>query len=264
MGAITLFRQDAFSLLESLESGSVDAAITDPPYGTTDIFWDKAPDWERLFAELFRVLRPHGTLVMFSAQPLASELIRLNRKAFRYELIWQKTTPVGILDSGKRPLRSHENMLVFIRQYRGAGNKLLSVYNPQKWQGLPVKASARSIEGGRIGHYKSVRHTRVTEDLQKGLRHPTSVLTFANRHGGKSWHPTAKPVELLRWLVRTYSNPGQLVLDPFFGAGSAALACASEGRRFVGSELHLPYVETAASRLASDCPGADVSVRLLG
>jgi site-specific DNA-methyltransferase (adenine-specific) len=225
--------------LPSLKSDSVDLLLTDPPYGTTSLVWDKKVDWERFWAEAHRVCKPLAPMILFASGKFVPELINSNFTRYRYELVWEKTLAVGHLDANRRPLRAHEWMLVFTQAFRG------STYNPQMVEGKPhttggVKKKPEHYGGG-FNEIKKV----VTN-----LYHPRSVLKYSNKVHGKSLHPTAKPLELVEWLVRSYSNAGDVVLDPFSGSGTTLAASMIAGRRGIGCEISPEYYETAKQRLA--------------
>lgn len=237
---------DGLAMLLAREAGSLAAVITDPPYGTTALPWDRAIDYLAFWRAVDHAVTDTGMVVVFCAQPMMIDLVTSNRRHFRYELIWHKTMPVGFLDAGKRPLRVHENIAIFCRRWRGARNRLLGTYHPQFTQGKPYQKRAAS--GTRCAHYGEVRSQGTgSED---GRRYPIDVLTFPNRAGGKSPHPTAKPVELLKWLVATYTNPGDVIGDPYMGAGSTGVAAVALGRGFVGAEINEDYYRVACARIA--------------
>jgi DNA modification methylase len=244
--SLRLHEGNCFNHLASLPDASIDLMVTDPPYGTTALAFDQQRiDWAAWWGEVHRVCKPTAVMVCFAAQPFATDLINSNRKHFRYDIVWEKTNAVGFLSANVRPLRGHELMLVFCRQFGARRSEAKSVYNPQLTAGAPYTRKPRPVPA----HY----HQRNTLDPgyeNTGTRHPTSVLRVAR--DVPSLHPTAKPVELLRWLVRSYSHPGQTVLDPFMGSGSTGAACAIEGRNFVGIELDAQYFAVASKRLKVD------------
>ena len=226
---------DAFDLLASLADGSVDLTVTDPPYGTTAHSWDVAPDWGRLMAELLRVTR--GVTCVFSQMPVAVDLVNAARDAFRYQIVWRKTKSQGYLDANRRPLRAHEVILVF--REKGYGE-----FHPQMREGFePYFLPHGADRSAAYGHHGA--HLSESD----GSRYPIDVIDFANVDSGAGGHPTRKPTDLLRWLVRSYSSEGALVLDPFAGSGSLGEACALERRRFVGSELDETFHAMAAERI---------------
>ncbi|MEQ1645253.1 MAG: site-specific DNA-methyltransferase, partial [Pyrinomonadaceae bacterium] len=206
-------------ILPTLPEASIDLLLTDPPYGTTSISWDKKVDWSRFWKEARRVCKPLAPVVIFASGKFVPELLASNPKEFRYELIWEKSRAVGFLDANRRPLRAHEQILLFTQSFKG------STYNPQKVVGKPHKNGG---EGKRAVHYGGTRGR--TAEVITNLYHPRSVLKYGNQIKGKSLHPTAKPLELVEWLVRSYSNAGDTVLDPFFGSGTTLAASMIAGR----------------------------------
>jgi site-specific DNA-methyltransferase (adenine-specific) len=233
---------DALTLMRTLPDRSIDCIITDPPYGTTALKWDRSIDWAEFWREAKRISKPSTIHALFAQQPFATDLINSNRQAFRYEIIWEKTLALGFLDCNKRPMRTHELMLVFCE-----GLWKTSTYNPQKTPGKPYEKRS-----GKQGGQVYGQHSSVTTD-NTGDRFPRDVLKFSNR-SAKSLHPTQKPIDLLQWLVATYSNPGDLILDPFLGSGTTAIACQELGRHFIGGDSNPDYVAIARDRVAQTAP----------
>lgn len=232
---------DAIELMRTLPDGSIDAVISDPPYNTTKLKFDCAIDWQAFWAEANRVCKLTAPMVMFAAQPFATDLINSNRKAFHYELIWEKTMPTGFLDANRRPMRAHENILFFCRKWYS------STYNPQK---TPTTRQLRKRKNGRSNHYGA--HGKSDSD-NHGLKHPRSVLQFRNVNRGfdpDAVHPTQKPIDLVKFLVGSYSNPGAVILDPFLGSGTTAIAAIETGRNFIGIERDQSYHAIALERIA--------------
>lgn len=238
----TLYRGDCFKILPKIPARSIDAVIADPPYGTTDLPWDVSVDLKAFWSEVGRVLKPCGVVVLFSQQPLTTDLINSNRKQFRYELVWAKNRATGHLDAKRRPMRAHEHVLVFSDKFKG------TTYNPQKTPGKPY--TSRSHASRHYGH-----HTPTVTRNETGERYPRSVLHFAGAPLERGMHPTQKPVDLLRWLVLTYTHPGERVLDPFSGSGTTGVACALEGRAYVGIEQDASYARLQRRRLRDACRG---------
>jgi site-specific DNA-methyltransferase (adenine-specific) len=247
MDEIQLIQGDTFEVMETLESGSVGAIITDSPYGTTSLPWDHKINLPRWWELAKRVIRPGGAIVMCSAQPFTTDLIVSNRKWFRYELIWKKTAPVGFLDANIRPMRLHENILVFCETFRRSndGKRAAMTYNPQFTVGKPYTKKGKPK---RCNHYNFEGIER--EVVNDGRRYPVDVLEVPNR-GGPSYHPTQKPVELMEWIVRTYTNPGEVVLDPYVGGGATMVACKNAGRRGIGIDRAGEYLQITRERLAA-------------
>lgn len=228
------------NILPNLPDRSVDLLLTDPPYGTTNLSFDKLKvDWKEFWAQARRVCKPSAPMVLFASGKFVPELLNSNLKEFRYELIWEKNLAVGFLDANRRPLRAHEQMLIFTQTFRG------STYNPQMTEGKPYTKK----KGGHTCSHYGKPSGKVKDVRYSGLRYPRSVLRYSNATGGKSMHPTAKPLELLLWLVQTYSNRGDLVVDPFFGSGTTLAAAALTNRRGIGCEISEEYFETAKNRL---------------
>ncbi len=235
---MTIMQGDALQTMLSIPAGSVDAIITDPPYGLTAASWDAAPDWPEFFAACWRVLKPAGALIVFSAQPTAAELICLEKARYRYEWIWEKANAVGILNANRMPLRAHEHILVFYRK-------------APTWNKVPIpNQRGRRFRYAQSRHptatYKSALNTgAVCED---GSRCPRSVVYYAREQ--HTVHPTQKPTALVRMLIEQYTLPGQLVLDPYMGSGTTLVAAAEVGRRGYGIELQADYVTIAQQRVA--------------
>lgn len=232
---ITLYHADYRSILPLLCPGSIDTLITDPPYATTNLPWDKAVDWPFFWGEADRLCIRAAPLVLFSSGKFTHDLIQTNPKIYRYELIWEKTKPVGFLSANVRPLRAHENILVFARKFKG------SAYHPQMIKGKLHSRGTGDRHTKHYGHYRAVPKT------ESDLYYPRSILRFGN--GGPSLHPTQKPLELMEWLVRTYSPRNRTILDPFAGSGSTLLAARLNGRKAIGIELSESYCEVIAKRL---------------
>lgn len=208
-----------------LLTGPFDAVIVDPPYATTQIDWDKALDWPCVWQHIERLLAPNGNVLIFSAQPFTTDLINSKRDWYRYELIWRKTTATRFLDANRRPLLSHEHIQVF---NPGRGH-----YAAQRvFVGNRGKNADRHSPGEHYGQAHQLSSYR-----DDGWRHPTTVLDYAkpNRHLRRS--KTEKPIDLLRWLIRSYVPEGGSVLDFTMGSGTTAVAGALEKRTGAGIEI---------------------------
>jgi hypothetical protein len=217
---------------------SVGLLCTDPPYGTTNLAWDKKVDWKYFWPCVERLCKVYAVMGLFASGKFTHELIATNEKNFRYELIWEKPMPVGFLSANRRPLRAHENICIFARRYKD------SVYNPQFIKGKIHKVGGGS--GDAVGHYGARRLSTTRETDQW---HPRSILRFSKGVGNRGLHPTQKPLELMLWLIKSYSNPRHLVLDPFMGSGTTLVAAKMSGRRAIGIEMNEAYCEVAAQRL---------------
>lgn len=237
---IGLLEGDCLEWMEFLPAGSVDLILADLPYGTTNAPWDSVIPLDRLWTCYRRLARPGAAIVLLAQTPFDKVLGASNLAQLRYEWIWEKTNATGHLNAKRAPLKAHENVLVFYDRQ--------PTYNPVKTSGHPRK---QSRGGGRqselYGEHKTAgRHYDSTE------RFPRSVLTFASDKQTSNLHPTQKPVELMRYLIRTYSNPGDLVLDNVMGSGTTGVAAVREGRRFLGIEKDPGYFAAASARIESE------------
>lgn len=231
---LEIYNEDCLVGMDRIKEDSVDLILCDLPYGTTNCPWDTVIPFEPLWAQYRRILKVRGAVLLFATQPFATDLINSARKMFRYDLVWEKTAPVGFANAKRMPLRSHELILVFYRK--------LPIYNPQGLVKLEKPIVTHRSKGD--GVYKSMSGICV----QEYTNYPRSVFHFPNRKGPR-YHPTQKPVELIEHLVRTYSNSGDLVLDNCMGSGTTALACLNSGRRFVGFETDTNYFKAAQKRI---------------
>lgn len=229
-----IYSMDCFEGMGLIEPGSVDLVLTDPPYGTTRNTWDKLPDIDRLWISIKSVLRTGGAAVMTSQTPFDKVLGVSNLSWLKYEWIWKKIQATGHLNAKKAPLKQHENVLVF------SGSSLDKMtYNPQGVSSKPPEYHIRTRTSSNYGN----QHDYISEFRN----YPKDVLEYGP--DPIKLHPTQKPLELMRYMVRTYSNPGDIVLDPFMGSGTTAVACVLEKRNFIGFEMDEEYFNSANKRL---------------
>lgn len=233
--SVQLLHGDCLELMKEIPDGSVDMVLCDLPYGTTRNKWDSVIQFEPLWDEYLRVCKPNAAIVLFSQMPFTATLVNSCRDLFRYEWIWQKTQGTGHLNAKKMPMKIHENVLVFYRN--------LPVYNPQWGSGDPYTATYST----HSSNYGKQRDNITT--VNDGKRYPTDVIQFPKQASDRHLHPTQKPVTLLEYLVKTYTNPGDLVLDNCMGSGSTGVACINTGRRFIGMELDKGYFDIAVNRI---------------
>lgn len=224
---------DWLALAQALPDNSVDLCLSDIPYNTTQLAWESEIDLVEWWQQMRRVMKPHRAVVMTGSQPFTSRLVMSNSAWFRYEWIWEKPIATQFLDAKTRPLKAHENVLVF---YGGQ-----PVYNPQMTKGTPYETNPKAPPTSIYGS-----HYRIAT-LNEGQRYPRTVLQFENERG---YHPTQKPVALFEYLIRTYTRPGDLVFDPFVGSGTTALAARNTGRHWITGDLSPEYVGIARARLA--------------
>lgn len=230
-----LLQGDCLELMERIPDGSVDMILCDLPYGTTACKWDTVIPFEPLWAHYKRIIKSNGAIVLFSSEPFTSALVVSNVKNFKYKWIWQKEQGVNPLIAKKQPLNDIEEICVF---YKKQCN-----YFPQFEEGKPYIQTRD--KNSRVCEVNG--HTfRETTTVNKGTRYPKRVLRF-NRQTGI--HPTQKPVALLEYLIRTYTNSGETVLDNCMGSGSTGVACMNTNRNFIGMELDPNYYSIAQQRI---------------
>jgi len=227
--------------MRGMADASVDAVICDPPYGVTSCKWDAVIPFAPMWEQVKRIAKPRAAIVMFASQPFTSALVMSNPTWFRYTDVWDKRLAVGHLNAKSRPLRQHEDICVF-----SGGTLGNFTYNPQMRTGvLRDKGGYQHSEC-----YGAQRSVKIVNDQY----HPTSLISIARVQPGTNDHPTQKPVALMEYLIRTYTNEGETVLDFTCGSGSTGIGCINTGRNFIGIESHEPYVEIARRRLADAAP----------
>lgn len=236
-----IYYGDCLTIMKQIDNGVIDAIITDPPYGMTDLDFDKKElNWKLFWKEVKRICKPDANIILFSQQPFTTDLIISNKKNFRYEIIYEKSCATGHLNVGHRPLKNHENILVF-------NNKIKkTTYNPQKKEGKPYYS--KPSRDNR--HYSSLA---IPTNNKDGLRHPLTVVKFCNHISKKATtHPSEKPLKLLEYLIKTYSNENDTVLDCFAGSGTTGVACIKHNRRYILIEKDKNYFEECQNRIISE------------
>lgn len=250
---IRLQQGDCLELMKDIPDKSIDMILCDLPYGLTKCEWDIPLDMESMWKEYKRIIKDHGAILLFSIQPFTSDLIQSNRKMFRYEIVWKKTQPLGFLNANRMPLKTHENILVYYKH--------LPTYNPIKRVIDEEEAKRRMVNIGRKRIKKTNRcvlygNVKEQDYIDDGTRYPGDVIEFSNWNGSLfgnlkkvTKHPTQKPVPLLEYLIKTYTNEGDIVLDNCMGSGSTGVACVNLNRNFIGMELEEEYFEIAKERI---------------
>lgn len=221
--------------LTEISDASVDMILTDLPYGTTACSWDSIIPLDELWEQYNRVVKENAAMVFTASQPFTTILASSNIKNFRYEWIWQKPQGTNPMNAKIMPLKSHENILVFY--------KTKPTYNPQMTKGTPYGGfkSETSTIGEVYGKAKSVHR-----DNPEGTRYPKTILSFKQEKG---LHPTQKPVSLMEYLIKTYTNEGDVVLDSTMGSGTTGVACVNTSRKFIGIEKDPKYFQIAYDRI---------------
>ena len=230
-----VYHTDLLTLCSAIPPQSVDMILCDPPYGTTACAWDTVIPFEPMWAAFKRVIKPRGAIVLTASQPFTSALVMSNPRWFRYEWVWLKEQGKQPQMANRRPQKAHESVLVFSAE--------APVYYPQFWKDAPYNKKAATKPQSKThapGFYGLEKRNQV-------LRYPMSYLYFATETG---LHPTQKPVALFRYLIRTYTQPGELVLDPTCGSGTTGVAARQEARHFIIGDSSAEYVEVARRRLA--------------
>ena len=219
-----VIKGDCLEIMKDIPSKSIDMILADLPYGTTQNDWDSHIPLNKLWKLYERAIKNNGIIVLTSQGKFTARLIMSNEKLFKYKIVWQKSKPTNFLNSKKQPLRAHEDICVFYRKQ--------PTYNPQMSNGLPYNKGTRKNQlTGSYGDFKPV------EVKSDGKRYPLDVIYFKTAESeGPIYHPTQKPVGLARYLIRTYTNEGDVVLDNVCGSGSFLVAAVLEDRNFIGIE----------------------------
>lgn len=231
---VLLFNEDALKVLHKLPDKSVDLVLVDLPYGTTSCKWDSIIPLDKMWKELNRICKVNSAMVFTAQQPFTWKLCASNPEDFKYELIWSKPNATNPFRAKYAPMKKHENILIFYKKQ--------PVYNPQMETGKPYKWNSRR-SGGEAANILQKKDTPINNT---GTRYPSSILPIKQERG---LHPTQKPVELMEWLIKTYSNEGQTVIDFTMGSGTTGVAALKNNRKFIGVEMDEKYFDTAVSRM---------------
>ena len=232
-----LFQGDCLDIMPLIPDKSVQLILADLPYGTTQCKWDSVLPFDKLWYEYERIITDNGAIVLTASQPFTSALVMSNPKLFKYDLVWDKVNRyTGFLNANRMPLRRHENVLIFYKK--------LGTYNKQMGEGKPydAKRSGSGYEG--VGKYK------IKDGKNDGQRNPHSILSIkADVKTEIGLHPTQKPLELMKYLIKTYSNENDMVLDNTMGSGTTCLAAKELNRKFIGIEKKVKYYDLAVARV---------------
>lgn len=245
----TVSHMDIFDLCDCLEDESIDMILCDLPYGITACSWDTVIPFEPMWEAFKRIIKPRGAIVLTASQPFTSKLVMSNLEWFKYEIIGHKTCATGFLDCKRKPMKAHENILVFADGQ--------TIYNPQMKSGIEHKRNADRNYNNQTPNYGQFKAMR---EYKSNQYYPTSVIkmgapegqkvTYAHRPNKIKTHPTQKPVALFEYLIRTYTQAGQVVFDPCVGSGTTAIAARNTGRNFICGDSSEEYVRVARERLA--------------
>ena len=236
-----LYQGDCLDVMKNIDDESIDMILCDLPYNTnkrrtTWNLWDCEINLDELWKHYNRIIKGNGAIVLFSQGLFSAQLIMSNPKNYKYEWIWQKEQGTGFLNAKRMPLRNHENILVFYKKQ--------PIYNPQMREGKPYTTT----KGSKSSNYASTDKIVTTEN--KGERYPLTVLNF--KRDKDKFHPTQKPIDLLEYLIKTYTNEGMMILDNCMGSGSTGVACMNANRKFIGIELDENYFNIAKERIENN------------
>ena len=239
---VELYKGDCLEVMKTIEDKSIDAIITDPPYGTTACKWDSVIPFDLMWEQLNRIIKPNGAIVLFGSQPFTSALISSNYKMFRYEWIWKKNIPTGFTMAKTSPMKLHENIIVFSNgklTYNTKGNYLK--FNPQKTKReKPIKGYA--VESDFLNDTTFDKKERIYTH-----KNPVSIIEYKKVKNGL--HTSQKPVELMEYLIKTYTNENETVLDFTMGSGTTMVACQNTNRNGIGIEMDENYFNIANKRI---------------
>lgn len=231
-----LMQGDCLELMKEIPNLSIDMILCDLPYGTTQCKWDSVIDFKELWAQYTRIAKDSAAIVLTSMQPFTSALIMSNPKMFKYDWVWEKGSATGFLNAKKQPLRAHESVCVFYKKQ--------CTYSPQFTHGHERKTATKKTVNSEC-YGKAIKVT----DYDSTERYPRSVQFFSSDKQKVNLHPTQKPLALMEYLVKTYSNEGDTVMDNCMGSGTTGVACANTNRKFIGIELDENYFSIAKKRL---------------
>lgn len=243
---LRLFHDDCFNIFPQLEGNSIDLVLCDMPYGTTACKWDIALDLGAMWKELKRITKNKAAIVLNANQPFTTTLINSNINQFKYCWVWHKTCGSGFLNSHQRPIKYHEDIVVFSSGASAVGGDNM-LYNPQGL--IPYNKTLKNREDRDRSDTIRSRRSRTcgSEYIQEYKNYPTTVIKFPN--DGTKQHPTQKPIALMEYLIKTYSNEGDTVLDFCMGSGTTGIACKNLNRKFIGIEKEKKYFDIAVKRI---------------
>jgi len=239
----TFVNADCFDVFPFIEDKSIDAIICDLPYGTTACKWDSILSLDKLWKEYERVIKDNGVIVLFGSQPFTSTVINSNTKLFKYELIWDKVSTSSGVMAKKQPMKCHENIMVFYKKQ--------PTYNPQMYKGTQWKRGGKNRNTPQI--YGDIKSIGKPKNDGTDMKYPKSIITFSNANRNNRVHPTEKQIYLMEWLVKTYTNEGDMVLDNTMGSGTTNLACIKLKRKSIGIEKEKQYYDVAVRRASEYC-----------
>lgn len=249
LGTSTLVNAECISAMKEIPDGSIDLVLCDLPYGTTACKWDSIIPFEALWAQYKRIAKPNAAIVLTASQPFTSTLVASNLPWFRYSWVWVKNTPGGFAQAKNKPMPKHEDILVFSSGKTGHASQCSNrmPYHPQGL--IPFGKEVKNSKSHRASAFESRKNARASY-VQEFTCYPDSVLEVACERDGA--HPTQKPVALMEYLIRTYTDKGDTVLDNTMGSGTTGVACVLTNRKFIGIEMDTDYFNIAADRIQNE------------
>ena len=236
---VELYKGDCLEVMKTIPDNSIDAIITDPPYGTTACKWDSVIPFDLMWEQLNRIIKPNGAIVLFGSEPFSSALRMSNIKNYKYDIVWDKvSTSSGVL-AKKRPLNDHELVSIFYSKQ--------PTYNPQMQKGKKWSRGGKMKKSAEV--YGEIKDIGKPKNDTTDLKYPKQISVFSNANRNNRLHPTQKPVALMEYLIKTYTNENELVLDFTMGSGSTGVACKNTNRNFIGIEKDDKYFEIAKNRI---------------
>lgn len=238
------FNNDCLFVMPLIPDKSIDMILCDLPYGTTQCKWDAVIPFDSLWEQYNRIIKKNGIIALFGSEPFVSALICSNLKQFKYDWIWHKPAGVGFLNAKRMPLRNHEHIAIFCN---GSSS---TKYNPQKWQSTPYSKMQKTVGlSDCYGNFKNERNAS-----KDGTRYPNSIIFGISNAKKEGLHPTQKPIELFEYLIKTYSNEGDTILDNCSGSGTTGVACIKNERKFIMIEKNKQYFDIGIERVEKiDC-----------
>ena len=242
---IQLFKGDCLEVMKSIPDKSIDAIITDPPYGTTACKWDSVIHLDKMWEQLNRIIKHNGAIVLFSAQPFTTSLISSNYKYYKYNWTWDKKSATGGQFSRKQPMRRLEDICIFYKNQ--------CTYNPQLEN--KEKKYIRYIKNDYLNNTEHIKDTKnfspnsKTRTIPENKKYPSNLISISSGSHKTKIHPTQKPVALIEYLIKTYTNENETVLDFTMGSGTTGVACKNLNRKFIGIEIDDKYFSIAENRI---------------
>lgn len=240
----TIYNQNCLEGMQKLPDKSIDLILTDPPYGTTEADWDKAFDINTYFDEFRRLITDRGAIVITAVFPLAIDLIHENRDIFKYDAVWMKSKITNFANAKNKFMRGHENILIFSKGTTANGSNRKMVYNPQGLVQIGKRKVNSRNKKSNIGIRNNYQNNKY---VQEYTNYPNTILNFKSETN--TIHGTQKPLSMFQYLVKTFSNEGDTVLDPFIGSGTTAVACINTNRKYIGFEMDKTIFDTCTDRV---------------